>query len=139
MADRIFFDTNPIIYYFDAHPSYARKVYQFLVFNKMNGCDYCTSVITNAEFLCKPLACFDFDKIQEYDRFIQDFGFSVVPITDPIAWRAAQIRVKYKGIKLPDAVQLAAAIEHRCDTFLTNDAQLKQVKEANVLCLDDLA
>ena len=41
-------------------------------------------------------------------------------------------------IKLPDALQLAAGIECSCDVFLTNDKQLRQVQEANVLYLADL-
>lgn len=37
-----------------------------------------------------------------------------------------------------DAIQLASGISNRCDTFLTNDTQLKRVKEINVVTLDDL-
>ncbi len=36
---------------------------------------------------------------------------------------AARIRSKSK-IKTPDALHLAAAIENRCDVFLTNDHRL---------------
>lgn len=43
-----------------------------------------------------------------------------------IAEKAAQIRVEYRDFKAMDALQLAAAICTGCDTFLTNDKQLKQ-------------
>ena len=138
MAERIFFDTNPVIYYLDAHSLYASKVYWFLVHNKMRGAEFYTSTITNAEFFCKPMANLDFDKIEAYDRFIQDFRFTVLPITESIAWRSAQLRAKYKGLKLPDALQLAAAMDQHCDSFLTNDERLIQVSEANVLYLSTL-
>ena len=42
------------------------------------------------------------------------------------------------GIKLPYALKLTAGIKCACDVFLTNDKQLRQVQEANVLYLGDL-
>jgi hypothetical protein len=35
-------------------------------------------------------------------------------------------------------LQLGACIEYGCDVFLTNDEQLKQVKEVNVAYIGDL-
>ena len=37
-----------------------------------------------------------------------------------------------------DALQLASAIQNHCDVFLTNDKQLKQGEEINVLLVDEL-
>ncbi|MCS7080213.1 MAG: PIN domain-containing protein [Chloracidobacterium sp.] len=45
---------------------------------------------------------------------------------------AARIQVKYAGIKLPDALHLATAIEHGCGSFVTADAQLAVCKEVDV-------
>ena len=55
-----------------------------------------------------------------------------------MAETAAQIRAKYSGIKAMDALQLASAITSGCDVFLTNDKQLRQVNEIQVLLVDDL-
>ena len=59
-------------------------------------------------------------------------------ITDTEADKAVQIRAKYKGIKTADSLQLASAIVSECDVFLTNDKQLRQVEEIQVLLVDDL-
>ena len=37
-----------------------------------------------------------------------------------------------------DSIHLATAIVYGCDVFLTNDKQLKQVEEINVLLVDEL-
>ena len=63
---------------------------------------------------------------------------SVVLVDDSISTQAARIRAKYKGIKGMDSLQLATAIVYGCDVFLTNDKQLKQVTELNVLLVDEL-
>ena len=59
-------------------------------------------------------------------------------IDEKIAVTAAKIRAKYSGIKTPDSLQLASAIESGCSLFLTNDKQLRQVEEIKILLVDDL-
>lgn len=49
-----------------------------------------------------------------------------------------KIRADYPAIKLGDALQIATSLDCNCDVFFTNDKQLKQVTEANVLYLGDL-
>jgi predicted nucleic acid-binding protein len=41
-------------------------------------------------------------------------------------------------MRLPDALQIAAALVHRCEAFVTNDRRLGRVEELRVLVLDDL-
>jgi predicted nucleic acid-binding protein len=65
-------------------------------------------------------------------------GFYKCVVTEQVAEKSAELRAKYKDIKLADALQLAAAIEYGCDAFFTNDKQLKQVSEINVVYLADL-
>ena len=59
-------------------------------------------------------------------------------ISEQIAERAAKIRAKYTDIKLADALQIAASLDCNCDVFLTNDKQLKQITEVDVVYLGDL-
>jgi predicted nucleic acid-binding protein len=47
--------------------------------------------------------------------------------------QAAKLRAKYKGLKMPDAIQLATAKYISCKEFITNDKQLKNVEEMKVL------
>ena len=41
-------------------------------------------------------------------------------------------------MRLPDALQLAVALQEGCEAFLTNDPRLKRVAEPRVLVLDEL-
>ena len=54
-------------------------------------------------------------------RFFQSPDLNVLPLTSAIARR--RIRAQY-GLKPLDSLHLAAAVEHGCDRFLSNGAQL---------------
>jgi predicted nucleic acid-binding protein len=60
----------------------------------------------------------------------------LVEISYPVARRAAELRAIH-NLRLPDAFQLASAIEHGATHFVTNDARLKRVGEIRVLVLED--
>ena len=42
------------------------------------------------------------------------------------------------NIRLPDALQIAAALAAGCEAFLTNDGGLKRVSEIKVLVVSEL-
>jgi predicted nucleic acid-binding protein len=48
-----------------------------------------------------------------------------VPLTSAVYERATGIGADY-GIKTADSLHLAAAVELRCDSFLTNDQRLRR-------------
>lgn len=62
----------------------------------------------------------------------------VVAIDEAVAKKAAQIRAEYRHFKGMDALQLASACLTGCDTFLTNDKQLKQFSELKVVLVEEL-
>ncbi|MDQ7051522.1 MAG: hypothetical protein Q9P14_00950 [candidate division KSB1 bacterium] len=41
-------------------------------------------------------------------------------------------------MRMPDALQLAAAIANDCDAFLTNDTRLQKVSDIKVVLLNEL-
>jgi predicted nucleic acid-binding protein len=49
---------------------------------------------------------------------------------------SSKLRAKY-AIRIPDAIQIAVGIIYGADTFLTNDSDLKKVKDIKVLVLED--
>jgi predicted nucleic acid-binding protein len=61
----------------------------------------------------------------------------MVEINAVIGQKSAELRVQYK-FKLPDALQIATAMYYECDAFLTNDIDLKRVKELRIIVLEDL-
>jgi predicted nucleic acid-binding protein len=55
-----------------------------------------------------------------------------------VARRAVVLRAKY-GIRVPDALQIAASLEAEDTAFVTNDQRLVKVEELHVLQFDDYA
>jgi len=53
-----------------------------------------------------------------------------------IAEKAAELRANY-GLRTPDALQIAIAIENNGTLFITNDKGLEKIKEVEVLVLDN--
>jgi len=74
---------------------------------------------------------------QYLEILLYNENLDVIPVNIIIAQKASEIRANY-NIKTPDAIQIATAIIQHCDTFFTNDKELKKVKEINVITVDDL-
>ena len=135
---RIYFDTTPLIYFLDDEKPFSDKVARFLAAHQGEDDLYFTSTITDSEYLTFPYRTNDSEKITQYESFLGDFGFQIVEPSMAVSRQAAKIRAKYGGIKGMDALHLATGIHCGCDIFLTNDSQLRQVSEANVVLVDDL-
>lgn len=137
MYSNVFFDSAPIIYLLDNDPIFFQKAFDFIC-----KCDstthFYTSTISELEYKVVPYRKNNFDKIKSFSRFLEELNFTVIGINRDVADTAAQIRAKYKSIKGLDAMQIAACINSRCDTFLTNDKQLLQVSEVNAMLLEKL-
>lgn len=138
MMSKIYFDTTPIIYFLDDEKPFSDKVANFILSYQRDDDFFLTSSITDSEYLVFPYQTQNIIKINAYETFLQDFDFQIISPNRAITRKAAEIRAKYKGIKGMDAIHLATSIYFTCDIFLTNDTQLKQVKETTVVCVDDL-
>lgn len=134
----IYLDTSPIIYILENVEAYSERVHRFIVSHFCDNATFTTSTITNTEYLVIPYRIQDYQKIMEFERFKKILKIRVIAADDAITKCAAQIRAKYSGIKSMDALQLASAMISGCDVFLTNDKQLRQVNEIQVLLVDDL-
>lgn len=97
-----------------------------------------TSPVTLAECLVHPVRLGLPRVSQAFIRtIVRGDNTEFVPIDDTIAQRAAEIRSRY-NLTLPDAFQVAVALEAGCEAFLTNDLDLRRVSELHVVVLDDL-
>ena len=135
---KIYFDTTPIIYFLDDEKPFSDKMLSFICSHQNENDFYLTSTITDAEYLVFPYRMEFDEKVKAYETFLKDFYFQVIEPNRAITKTAAKLRAKYKGLKGMDAIHIATSIYYNCDIFLTNDAQLKQVSEANILLVDDM-
>lgn len=66
-----------------------------------------------------------------YSRQVQ-----MLSINPALARRAVQMRAKY-DLRVPDALQVSAALESGATLFVTNDSRLKKIMELPLLIFDD--
>ncbi len=138
-TSRLAIDTGPVIYLIEVNPRYDALVTEVFKRIASGQLSAVTSVITLAEVLVQPLLRGDLALQKRYrDLLTTSAGFRTLPIDAVTAERAAGLRAAYR-LRMPDALQLALALEAGCEAFLTNDSQLKRVSELRVLVLDELS
>ena len=132
------FDTAPIIYFVEANPAYDKLV--FNIFNRVSAGELegWTSVISLSEVLVQPIVVGRNDLQNAYrELLLRSSNFHTLPISAPVAEDAARLRATY-GLRLPDAMQIAIAIDADCQAIVCNDHSMRRVSELSVLVLDDL-
>ena len=135
---RLFLDTSPVIYYVERHPKYFALVQP--IFRRLSRGEFevVTSPVTLSETLMFPIRNKNLQQQKDFTDVVTTAAFTNFVLIDAaIAGKAAQLRVQY-SLKLPDALQIATAIQARCDGFLTNDLQLKKVTELRILVIEEL-
>jgi predicted nucleic acid-binding protein len=77
------------------------------------------------------------DLVQAYERgLLQSLQVRMLPVDAVLARRAVALRAKH-DIRVPDALQIAAALEAGGTVFVTNDQRLSKITELQVIQLDD--
>lgn len=121
---RVFWDTNLFIYLIEGYPGLSDKVVELRQRMLERRDELYTSTLTLGEVLVKPVEAGDVGLQQQYERLLTS-GATVVSFDRPAARRYAAIRVD-RGIRPPDAIQLACAAEAGADLFITNDDRLSR-------------
>ena len=133
----VFLDTAPLIYYIEQNKKYSRILNEIFSANEKQKMIFQTSVITLMEVLVQPMREQEKGLVSEYKRILcNSETLNIYEVSIEIAVRAAQIRAEY-GFKSPDALQLAMAVYHSADYFLTNDKRLISFKELEIIILED--
>jgi predicted nucleic acid-binding protein len=117
----VYLDTNIIIYAVEHHPVFGPKTRTRLAAARAARDTFMVSDLTRMECLVGPLRSGDTVLQGDFQTFFR--LTTVVAITAAVCDRAAQIRAT-TSFKPMDALQLAAAVEHGADVFLTNDTRL---------------
>jgi len=130
-------DTAPFIYLWERHPRYfALSEMLFLYLGKPHV-QGVTSIITLIEACVQPRRQGRLDLVQSYERaLLYSRQVQMLPVNTALARHTVALRAQY-DIHVPDAIQIAAAIEAKATAFVTNDRRLAKVKELPILLLDD--
>ena len=131
-------DTAPIIYFVEANPTYDKLVTN--IFNRVAAGELegWTSVISLSEVFVQPIHSNRKDLQKQYrELLLNSTNFHTLPITAAVAEEAARLRGMY-ALRLPDAIQIAFAINAGCDANVCSDRSMQRVAEIGVLLLDEL-
>ena len=131
-------DTVIFIYHFEKSKTYFKLTKE--IFSRIDGnkdFSAITSILTLLEVSVKPIEDSRDDLLEEYsDKLLYDNKLTTLMIERDVAIKAAELRAKYR-LRTPDAIQIATSIIGKAGAFITNDMDLKKVKEIEVLILDD--
>lgn len=121
-------DSMIFIYFFDQNERFV-EASEYVIKLAERGK---TTVITSIMSLLESLSPLKYQDDAETQCAITNF-FYLTPnihmmiIDREIALEAARLRREHKFLRAPDAIQLATAIIHRADIFITNDVKLKKL------------
>ena len=131
-------DTMLFIYAMEARSSYLPFLKPIFYSIEKGLIKAVTSIITLIEVLIKPLKDQNMPAVKSYKFLLNNFpNLTMVTIDHHVAEKGAELKARY-GIRIPDALQVASAIENRATTFLTNDHNLKKVKEIEIVVLKEM-
>lgn len=132
------FDTAPLIYYLEEHPTYLPLVDELFDAIDAGNANGMTSVLTLLEVLVKPLRDGHSQIADEYRQLLtSSSNLKLHAIDEAVSQRAASLRAGHAWLRTPDALQLATAIEHGADVIVTNDERWKGLNEISVIVLKD--
>lgn len=117
----IYLDTCLLIYAFEDHPVFGKRVHKRLTEVPANR--LAISPLVKFECLVTPMRAGNL-VLQRYYEEGLDY-FVQLPMPEAVFLQGAQLRARF-GLKTPDALHLATAQHHGCDALWTNDERLTQ-------------
>ncbi len=123
-------DTAPWIYLLEDHAEFAPRFVGLFEAAERGQIQLALSTVTLAEVLTGPFKAGQTALAKRYETALG--AYQVVPLSAAVASLAAQLRVQYR-LKLPDAVQLASALQIGASALVTHDRDFSAVQGLPVL------
>ena len=117
MSDKFFIDSNVVLYLLSAEPEKANAAEKAISSNAIIS----VQVLNEVTNVARKKLALKWDEITEFIAVIRSVC-TVVPLTLQMHGKARQLAEQYQ-ISFYDACIVAAAIEAKCKTLLTEDLQ----------------
>jgi len=131
-------DTMVFIYHFEDNPTYRSitgTLFRLIEEGEVRGV---TSTLTIMEILVKPKRLDNLVAVEDYKYALTNFpNLNLRSLDLEVAEKAAEIRAR-RNLRPPDAIQLATCIVEEASAFITNDAQLRDIEELEVMILKEM-
>lgn len=119
----IFLDTNIVVYFIGNPAGFGPRPVHHLGQLRAAGHSFAVSDLVRMECRVHPIRHNDMQRLSQFDAFFTAVGVQVFSLTTAVCDGATLLRAAH-NFKTADSLQLAAAIVHGCDRFLTSDARL---------------
>ena len=131
-------DTMIFSYHLSNHPRYVSLAAAILEAVESGDVMGLTTTVTLAELLTVPAKSNNRQAMQEYELYLTHFpNLRMIPLDTNLARETAIVRAA-TGLRMPDAVQIAAARISGADGIVTNDQRwTKLVVQPPLVLLDD--
>lgn len=131
-------DTSIWIYHFEGSAAYRRAADSVLEAVSQGRVAGVASELVLLELLVAPLRKGMQDTADEIELTLVHFPhLQLAPVTRGVLTRAAEIRARH-GLRAPDAIMIATAIESGATLAVTNDRDWKKVDEVEIMLLQEL-
>jgi predicted nucleic acid-binding protein len=131
-------DTSVWIYHFEGSAAYGQAADAVLEAVSTGRVAAVASELVLLELLVAPLRKGTQDVADEIEMTLLHFPhLQLAPVTRSVLVRAAEMRARY-GLRTPDAIMIATAVESDATLAVTNDRDWQKVGEIEVLLLQDL-
>lgn len=130
-------DTSIFIFQLEANPAYAHLTHEVFVWLKSKGGKGVTSTLAMLELLVHPYRASDLDRVNRSYALLSTYpNLAWMELTLAIADHGAQLRADY-GLRTPDAILAATALDAGATGFVSNDTAFRKVKGFELLLLQD--
>jgi predicted nucleic acid-binding protein len=138
-AGPVALDTAAFIYLIEEHESFLPMVEPVFAAIDDRRLTAVTSALTLLEVLVVPLRHGDLALARRYEELLtRGRGLTLVDVSQAVLRDAAALRAA-TGMRAPDAIQVATALEAGCTAFITNDRRLPQLPGLRVLQIAESA
>ena len=91
----------------------------------------CHTALTELECRVEPMRNGKHSLLHQYDSLFASPLTRRLGLSDSVYQRATELRASHR-LKTPDALHLAAALEHGCDSFWTRDDRLAKAASGHI-------
>ena len=136
MTRSVYLDTNVFIAAFETSGSQSDAAWAILDAVTDGRIKACTSELTLAELLPKPMALRSEVIVELYTELLKSSDtLAVIEVSRAIVLASARIRAKQPAIKLPDAIHIATALQAHCAVLVSDDRRMRGFTAIHVVDL----
>ena len=138
LGQRVYLDSNLYIYVFEGVETYRTRMVELLSVIDSRDIVVIASELLFTEILPRPVKEGRQDLVERYLDLVRNTPrIQLVSVDRSVILRSVHLGAEF-GLRSMDALHLATALVHGCETFITNDRRLARIDLIRVCTLDDL-